>query len=45
MRVGVVSGDGLPVSGLLKVLRNVIDVGRQDGLVDVPIPSLTVVVK
>jgi hypothetical protein len=29
MRVSVVSGDGLAVSGLLTVLRNVIDVGRQ----------------
>lgn len=39
MRVGVVSGDGLPVSGLLTVLRNVIDAGRRDGLVDVPIAA------
>lgn len=39
MRVGIVSGDGLPVSGLLTVLRNVIDLGRRDGLVDVPIQA------
>src|ERR1700730_190289 len=38
MRVGLVSGDGLPVSGLLTIFRNVVDHGREMGMVEVPLP-------
>ncbi|MFC4494839.1 glycosyltransferase [Streptomyces ovatisporus] len=37
MRIGLVSGDGLPVSGLLTIFRNVVDLGREMGLVDLPV--------
>jgi hypothetical protein len=39
MRVGLVSGDGLPVSGLLTIFRNVIDIGRAMGVLELPIPT------
>ncbi|MFE3193866.1 hypothetical protein ACFXHA_33030 [Nocardia sp. NPDC059240] len=39
MRIGLVSGDGLPVSGLLTVFRNVLDLGRELGVVDGPVPA------
>ncbi|GLY30883.1 hypothetical protein [Kineosporia sp. NBRC 101731] len=40
MRIGLVSGDGVPVSGLLTIFRNVIDLGRRDGLVEAgPVPA------
>ncbi|MFD9287535.1 hypothetical protein ACFWBV_04325 [Streptomyces sp. NPDC060030] len=34
MRIGLVSGDGLPVSGLLTVFRSVFELGRDLGLVE-----------
>jgi hypothetical protein len=39
MRVGLVSGDGLPVSGLLTIFRNVLDVGVAEGLIEWPVPA------
>lgn len=39
MRVGLVSGDGLPVSGLLTIFRNVVEVGREMEVLEVPIPT------
>jgi glycosyltransferase involved in cell wall biosynthesis len=39
MRLALVCGDGLPVSGLLTVFRNVIDLGRDMGLVDGRVPA------
>ncbi len=39
MRVGLVSGDGLPVSGLLTTFRNVVEIGRSMGLLEMPIPT------
>jgi len=39
MRIGLVSGDGLPTSGLLTIFRNVLDVGVADGLIDLPVPA------
>ncbi|NLU71921.1 glycosyltransferase family 4 protein [Streptomyces sp. HNM0575] len=39
MRIALVSGDGLPTSGLLTVFRNVLDVGRDLGLVDLPVAT------
>ncbi|GAA0624578.1 glycosyltransferase [Kutzneria viridogrisea] len=39
MKLGVVSGDGLPVSGLLTVFRNVVDIGVRRGLVDTPVAA------
>ncbi|SOD61362.1 Glycosyltransferase involved in cell wall bisynthesis [Streptomyces zhaozhouensis] len=35
----MVSGDGLPVSGLLTVLRNVVHLGREMGVVESPITA------
>lgn len=37
MRIGLISGDGLPVSGLLTIFRNVIDVGRKMGTLEMPV--------
>lgn len=34
MRIAVVCGDGLPVSGLLTILRNVVDGARREGLIE-----------
>ncbi|ULE33465.1 hypothetical protein [Mycobacterium sp. IDR2000157661] len=34
MKIGLISGDGLPVSGLLTVFRNVFHLGRSMGLFD-----------
>jgi hypothetical protein len=34
IRLGVVSGDGLPVSGLLTIFKNVVDLGMRHGIVD-----------
>lgn len=34
LRIGLISGDGLPVSGLLTVFRNVFHIGRSMGLFD-----------
>jgi hypothetical protein len=39
MRIGLVSGDGLPVSGLLTIFRNVVELGREMGIVEVPVPA------
>lgn len=39
MRVGLVSGDGLSVSGLLTIFRNVAEIGRAMGMLEVPIPT------
>jgi hypothetical protein len=39
MRVGLVSGDGLPVSGLLTIFRNVVEIAQAMGLVELPIPA------
>ncbi|WP_326594904.1 hypothetical protein [Streptomyces sp. NBC_01803] len=39
MRVGLISGDGLPVSGLLTIFRNVRDLGREMGLVEDTVPA------
>ncbi len=39
LRVALVCGDGLPVSGLLTVFRNVLAIGRELGLVDVKVPA------
>ncbi|MCP2168246.1 glycosyltransferase family protein [Goodfellowiella coeruleoviolacea] len=39
MRLGVVSGDGLPVSGLLTIFRNVRELGVRHGLVDPSVPA------
>ncbi|HEY4457232.1 MAG TPA: hypothetical protein VGN81_23175 [Pseudonocardiaceae bacterium] len=39
MRIALVSGDGLPVSGLLTTFRNVVDIGFAQGLLDLPIPA------
>lgn len=39
MRIALVSGDGLPTSGLLTVFRNVLQVGRDLGCVDVPVAT------
>ncbi|MEV5883862.1 hypothetical protein AB0L74_14255 [Streptomyces sp. NPDC052020] len=34
MRIGLISGDGLPVSGLLTVFRNVFELGKSLGVAD-----------
>lgn len=39
MRIGLVSGDGLPVSGLLTVFRNVLNLGVGMGIVDPYVPA------
>ncbi|GAB3058274.1 glycosyltransferase family protein [Micromonospora schwarzwaldensis] len=39
MKFGLVSGDGLPISGLLTIFRNVLDIGITDGLVELPVPA------
>ena len=39
MRLALVSGDGLPVSGLLSVFRNVVRLGTDLGLLELPIPA------
>ncbi|WP_367124741.1 hypothetical protein [Streptomyces phytohabitans] len=39
MRIALVSGDGLPTSGLLTVFRNVLETGRALGLVDGSVPT------
>ncbi len=37
MKIGVVSGDGLAVSGLLTTLRSVVTLGVADGILDLPV--------
>ena len=37
--MGVISGDGVPVSGLLTIFRNVVDLGQELDLVEVPVPA------
>jgi hypothetical protein len=37
VRVALVSGDGIPVSGLLTVFRNVIELGHELGVVELPV--------
>jgi len=39
MKLALVSGDGLPVSGLLTVFRNVVDLGIERNLIELPIPA------
>ncbi|WP_079132240.1 hypothetical protein [Streptomyces nanshensis] len=39
MRIALVSGDGLPTSGLLTVFRNVLQVGRDLELVELPVAT------
>lgn len=39
MKLAVISGDGLPVSGLLTVFRNVVAVGTGLGVLDLPIAA------
>lgn len=39
MRIALVSGDGLPTSGLLTVFRNVLQVGHDLDLVDLPVAT------
>jgi hypothetical protein len=39
MRVGVICGDGLPVSGLLTIFRNLIDLGQSMGMLEFPVPA------
>lgn len=39
VRLALVSGDGLPVSGLLSVFRNVVHIGEELGVLDFPIPA------
>jgi len=39
MKVGVVCGDGVPASGLLTVLRSVIELGIADGLIAPRVPA------
>ncbi|MER6945046.1 hypothetical protein ABT294_13570 [Nonomuraea sp. NPDC000554] len=39
MKMALVSGDGLPVSGLLTIFRNVVDLGRREGLIELPVPA------
>jgi ectoine hydroxylase-related dioxygenase (phytanoyl-CoA dioxygenase family)/glycosyltransferase involved in cell wall biosynthesis len=39
VRLALVSGDGLPVSGLLSVFRNVVQLGTDLGLLELPIPA------
>ncbi|AJE87210.1 hypothetical protein SLNWT_6834 [Streptomyces albus] len=39
MRIALVSGDGLPMSGLLTVFRNILETGRELGLVDGQVPT------
>ncbi|MFE7618421.1 hypothetical protein [Streptomyces sp. NPDC057496] len=39
MKIALVCGDGLPVSGLLSVFRNVVDIAVADGLVELPVPA------
>jgi hypothetical protein len=39
VRIALVSGDGLPTSGLLTVFRNVLQVGRDLGCVDLPVAT------
>ena len=39
MRVGLVSGDGLPVSGLMTIFRNVVELGQSMGILEVPVPA------
>jgi hypothetical protein len=36
MRIALVSGDGLPVSGLLTTFRNVVDIGVAESLLELP---------
>jgi ectoine hydroxylase-related dioxygenase (phytanoyl-CoA dioxygenase family) len=38
VRLALVSGDGLPVSGLLSVFRNVVQLGCDLGVLELPIP-------
>lgn len=38
-KLGLVSGDGLPISGLLTVFRNVVEVGLKNGLLHPAVPS------
>jgi glycosyltransferase involved in cell wall biosynthesis len=39
MRVGLVCGDGVPASGLLTIFRNVVGLGVEMDLLDVPVPA------
>ncbi|MGC4806831.1 hypothetical protein [Micromonospora sp. DT233] len=39
MRLAMISGDGLPVSGLLTTFRNVVELARDDGLLELPVPA------
>ena len=39
MRLALVSGDGLPVSGLLSIFRNVVYLGMDLGVLELPIPA------
>lgn len=39
MRIGLISGDGVPASGLLTIFRNVVDLGVEMKLLDVPVPA------
>jgi hypothetical protein len=39
MRMAMISGDGLPVSGLLTTFRNVVDLARADGLLELPVTA------
>jgi len=39
VRIALVSGDGLPTSGLLTVFRNVLQAGSDLGCVDLPVPT------
>ena len=39
MRLGLICGDGLPVSGVLTVFRSIFDLGRREGLLDAVVPT------
>ncbi|MEU1116918.1 MULTISPECIES: hypothetical protein [unclassified Streptomyces] len=39
MRIGLVSGDGVPASGLLTIFRNVVGLGVELQLLDMPVPA------
>jgi len=39
MRWAVLSCDGLPVSGLLTVLRNILELGFREGLIEPPVAA------
>jgi glycosyltransferase involved in cell wall biosynthesis len=39
MRMAMISGDGLPVSGLLTIFRNVLDLARRMDVVDLPVTA------